>query len=233
MNFVQNRHLLYYLKMSKFMKTIDKLKVLLGIIKKKFSSMTIDGIEIFYDGDEIEVDTRVFDNEGNPIADGEYTDGEKVYVVKDGAVVEIRETEIEKSETAEIENSCEKKVEGEEEKKETEETVETTETTETTETEEKPEEEEKKEDLEEPVEPTNAELQARIEALEKGMEELLATIMEMKEKQIEETAKNEEIIREFSQMTPSAQSITVDNTNKIFSERHTLADKLNYLKNKK
>lgn len=215
-------------------KAIEKIKVLLSIVKDKFSKKeTVDGLTVYYDGDEIAVDTVVYDEEGNPIPDGEYSDGENVYKVVDSKVVEIEkvEKEVEKEEVeVEVENACgdgeEKKVEAEEvEKKEEVEEVEKKE-----EVEEKP-----VETAEEPTSPTTEELQARIEELEKGFEEMFAVVMEMKEKQVENINKQEEIIREFSAISksPTAESITRDNSNKIYTNsKMSISDKLNFLKNK-
>lgn len=204
------------------MKTIEKLRVLLGIIKEKFSKkVTEEGIEIFYDGetDDLIEGVTVYDAEGNVIPDGDYTDGETIYTIEGSKVVKVTE----KEKVVEVENACddaeEKKVEAAEEVvEEKEETVE----------EEKVTEEEPK-----PVEPTTEELVKRIEEIEKVMGEMFQTIMEMKEKTNQSITKQEEIIREFSAMhhSPTVESITKDNSNKQYGEKMTMADKLNFLKN--
>lgn len=214
------------------MKALDKLKVLLSIVKGKFSEVESDGLRIYFDGEELVVDTVVYDEEGNPIPDGEYSDGEKVYVIKDSKVVEIKEKEVEKEveeeEVVKVENAC-----GDEEKKKVE-AAETETETETTET-----EKETTETEETPTEPTVDErvstLETRIDEMQKGIEDLFAVIMEMKEKQTEVENKNEEIIREFSAISksPTVESITKDNSSKIYNETKSISDKLNFLKNNK
>ena len=215
-------------------KAIEKIKVLLSIVKDKFSKKeTVDGLTVYYDGDEIAVDTVVYDEEGNPIPDGDYSDGEDIYTIVDSKVTEIKPVEkeveeVEKEEVVKVENACgdenEKKVEAEEvEKKEEVEEVEKKE-----EVEEKP-----VETAEEPTSPTTEELQTRIEELEKAFEEMFAVVMEMKEKQVENINKQEEIIREFSAISksPTAESITRDNSNKIYTNsKMSISDKLNFLK---
>lgn len=176
-------------------KTLNKLKVLLGIAKNQFGKIASDKAEIFYDGEELKVETRVYDAEGNAIPDGEYSDGSKVYVIADSVVTEIRPVEEEKVE---------------------EEKTETTTTTETTEekTEEMAEndivEETTEEIVEETIAPEGPSMEERVAALEKVVEELYEEIREMKVREVESVAKNEEIIREFSAMrsTPSAKSVT-------------------------
>lgn len=212
------------------MKALDKLKVLLSIVKGKFSEVESDRIRIYFDGEELVVDTVVYDEEGNPIPDGEYSDGEKVYVIKDSKVVEIKEKEVEKEveeeEVVKVENAC-----GDEEKKKVEAAETETETTET--------EKETTETEETPTEPTVDErvstLETRIDEMQKGIEDLFAVIMEMKEKQTEVENKNEEIIREFSAISksPTVESITKDNSSKIYNETKSISDKLNFLKNNK
>lgn len=175
-------------------KTLNKLKVLLGIAKNQFGKVATDKAEVFYDGEELKVETRVYDAEGNAIPDGEYKDENNIYVIKESVVTEIRPVE----------------------KVEEEKTEETTTTTETTEekTEEMAEDDIVEETTEEIVEETNApeapSMEERVAALEKVVEELYEEIREMKVREVESVAKNEEIIREFSAMrsTPSAKSVT-------------------------
>lgn len=210
------------------MKTIDKLRVLLGIVKNTFSKKTTEnGIEIFYDGDDLVVDAVVYDAEGNAIPDGEYTDGDTIYTIKDSKVASITEKEevkeVEKEEVVEVENAC-----GDDEEKKIE-------TAEEEVVEEKEEVTEEK--VEEPKtdEPTTTELLGRIEALEKAFEEMFLVVKDMKEKETENITKQEEIIREFSQIkrSPTAESITKDNSTKEFNGKMTLSDKLNFLKENK
>lgn len=203
-------------------KTLNKLKVLLGIAKNQFGKIASDKAEIFYDGEELKVETRVYDAEGNAIPDGEYSDGSKVYVIADSVVTEIRPVEEEKVE---------------------EEKTETTTTTETTEekTEEMAEddivEETTEEIVEETIAPEGPSMEERVAALEKVVEELYEEIREMKVREVESVAKNEEIIREFSAMrsTPSAKSVTSGNseTKEFACDGKRKLEKLKELKAKK
>lgn len=205
------------------MKALDKLKVLLSIVKGKFSEVESDRLRIYFDGEELVVDTVVYDEEGNPIPDGEYSDGEKVYVIKDSKVVEIKEKEVEKEveeeEVVKVENAC-----GDEEKKKVEAAETETETTEKETTTDGP-----------TVDERVSTLETRIDEMQKGIEDLFAVIMEMKEKQTEVENKNEEIIREFSAISksPTVESITKDNSSKIYNETKSISDKLNFLKKNK
>lgn len=203
-------------------KTLNKLKVLLGIAKNQFGKIASDKAEIFYDGEELKVETRVYDAEGNAIPDGEYSDGSKVYVIADSVVTEIRPVEEEKVE---------------------EEKTETTTTTETTEekTEEMAEndivEETTEEIVEETIAPEAPSMEERVAALEKVVGELYEEIREMKVREVESVAKNEEIIREFSAMrsTPSAKSVTSGNseTKEFACDGKRKLEKLKELKAKK
>lgn len=216
------------------MKALDKLKVLLSIVKGKFSEVESDGLRIYFDGEELVVDTVVYDEEGNPIPDGEYSDGEKVYVIKDSKVVEIKEKEVEKEveeeEVVKVENAC-----GDEEKKKVEAAETETETTETETTEKETTETEETPTDGPTVDERVEVLETRIDEMQKGIEDLFAVIMEMKEKQTEVENKNEEIIREFSAISksPTVESITKDNSSKIYNETKSISDKLNFLKNNK
>lgn len=200
-------------------KTLNKLKVLLRIAKNQFGKIASDKAEIFYDGEELKVETRVYDAEGNAIPDGEYKDENNIYVINESVVTEIRPAE---------------KVEEEK----TEET-----TTTTTTTEEKTEEMAEEEVVEETTEtevvaaPEGPSMEERVAALEKVVEELYEEIRQMKVREVESVAKNEEIIREFSAMrsTPSAKSVTASgNQEKEFAcDGKRKLEKLKELKAKK
>ena len=69
----------------------EKLKKLLA----EFASITTDKGELFYEGEELVVGVEVYDENDNPIEDGEYAYEEKIIVVRDGKVEEIREKEVE------------------------------------------------------------------------------------------------------------------------------------------
>lgn len=65
---------------------LNKLKKLLS----EFGSVTAEnGVELFYDGEEIAVGTKVTNAEGDATPDGEYVIAENVIIVKDGAVESI------------------------------------------------------------------------------------------------------------------------------------------------
>lgn len=170
-------------------KVTDKIKVLLQIAKRKFGSIKTEDKEIFFDGDEIAVEKRVYDEAGEPIPDGEYVFEDKVVVVKESVVTEIRpkeETEEKKEETTTTTTAEEEtKVEGAEEETITEEI--------------------KKEIAE--GEPS---VEDRVSALEELVETLFEEIRQMKVRETEQVSKNEEIIREFSafKRTPTATSVT-------------------------
>lgn len=202
-------------------KITEKIKVLLGIAKAKFGKVATDKAEIFYDGDELAVDTKVYNDEGAPVEDGEYADEKTIYTIKDSVVVEVRPKE--------------------EVKEEVEEKTEKTEKTETTETTEKEEmadetitEEVKEERIEEvPAEPT---IDERVEALEELVETLYEEIRNMKAREAESVERSENIIREFSAMkhSPTAQSVTMACENeKKFEKDCSKVDKLKALKGKK
>ena len=169
-------------------KITDKIKILLGIAKRTFGKVTTENAEIFFDGDELAVDTKVYDENGDAVADGEYSDGVKIYTIKDSVVTDIR-----------------------------------------------PIEEPKEEVVEESIEPTVT-LDERVAALEELVEALFNEIREMKVREVEQAAKNENIIREFSCMkrSPSAESITKDNkAEKEFTCEGTKSDRLKALKDKR
>lgn len=205
-------------------KTLNKLKVLLGIAKNQFGKIASDKAEIFYDGEELKVETRVYDAEGNAIPDGEYSDGTKVYVIADSVVTEIRPVEEEKVEEEKTETATTTETETTEEK--TEEMAEDDIVEETTE-----------EIVEETIAPEGPSMEERVAALEKVVEELYEEIREMKVREVESVAKNEEIIREFSAMrsTPSAKSVTSGNseTKEFACDGKRKLEKLKELKAKK
>ena len=207
-------------------KITDKIKILLGIAKRTFGKVTTENAEIFFDGDELAVDTKVYDENGDAVADGEYSDGVKIYTIKDSVVTDIRPIEEPKEEAVE------------------EEKTETTETTEEKEevTEELEDEtiteEVKEEVIEETTESTEptVTLDERVAALEELVEALFNEIREMKVREVEQATKNENIIREFSCMkrSPSAESITKDNkAEKEFTCEGTKSDRLKALKDKR
>lgn len=198
-------------------KITEKIRILLGIVKQRFGKVATDKAEIFYDGETLEVNTKVYNDEGAAVEDGEYADEKNIYTVKDSVVVEIKPKETEEKEV-------------------TTEKTETTETTETTEKEQMAEEtivdEVKDETVEKVFEPT---VDERVDALEELVETLYEEIRQMKAREVEAVAKNEEIIREFSAMrrTPTAESVTRDNkTAKVFGNDCSKVDKLKSLRRK-
>ena len=184
-------------------KITDKIKVLLQIAKRKFGSIKTEDKEIFYDGEEIAVEKRVYDDAGEAIPDGEYVAEDKIVVVKDSVVTEIRPKE------------------------------ETTTTTTTTE-EKKEEGTAGKEEIKENA--GESSMEERINSLEELVGNLFEEIRQLKAREVERVAKNEEIIREFNafKRTPTATSVTTETT----AEHKDLAcdskaDRLKALKEKK
>lgn len=194
----------------------EKIKVLLGIVKNTFGKVTTDKKEIFFDGDEIAVETKVYDSDGNAIEDGEYTDDEKVYVIKESIVTEIRPKEEVKEEVVEevkeetTETTNVEAATCEDEKEEKKELADKTITEEITE-----------DVVEEIVNPDEPTVEERISALEEVVETLFNELREMKVREVEQVAKQENIIREFSAIkrSPTAESITKSTTDdKCFVE---------------
>lgn len=174
-------------------KISDKIKVLLGIAKHTFGQITTDKGVIFFDGDEISAESKVYTEDGSPVEDGEYADETRVVVVKDSVVTEIRPKSEEKEEKTE------------------EKTTETTETTEKTEEKMADEEtttEEVKEEIKENADEPSVE--ERINSLEELVGNLFEEIRQLKAREVERVAKNEEIIREFNafKSSPTATSVT-------------------------
>lgn len=201
-------------------KITTKIKVLLGIAKQTFSKVETDKAVIFFDGEELKVEDKVYDENGEAIEDGEYTDNEKVYVIRESVVVEIRPKEEPKEEVTE------------ETKTET-----TTETTEEVKEEladdETIVEEVKEEVVEEVVDPAEPTIEERVDALEEVVEMLYNELREMKVREVEAIAKNEDIVREFSAMKRSAtaESVTKGKDEKCFSDcGNDKADRLRRLR---
>lgn len=201
-------------------KITTKIKVLLGIAKQTFSKVETDKAVIFFDGEELKVEDKVYDENGEAIEDGEYTDNEKVYVIKESVVVEIRPKEEPKEEVTE------------ETKTET-----TTETTEEVKEEladdETIVEEVKEEVVEEVVDPAEPTIEERVDALEEVVEMLYNELREMKVREVEAIAKNEDIVREFSAIKRSAtaESVTKGKDEKCFSDcGNDKADRLRRLR---
>ena len=199
-------------------KITNKIKILLGIAKQKFASVETDKGVLFFDGEELVVDTKVYDENGEAIEDGEYTDAEKVYKVVDSVVTFISPKEEEKvEETKEEEVTEETKTETTEEVKEEladDETI----------------VEEVKEEVVDPAEPT---IEERVIALEEVVEMLYNELREMKVREVEAIAKNEDIVTEFSAIKRSAtaESITKGKDEKCFSDcGNDKADRLRRLR---
>lgn len=174
-------------------KISDKIKVLLGIAKHTFGQISTDKGVIFFDGDEISAESKVYTEDGSPVEDGEYADETRVVVVKDSVVTEIRPKSEEKEEKTE------------------EKTTETTETTEKTEEKMADEEtitEEVKEEIKENADEPS--FDDRISALEELCAQIMDELRQMKVREVESVAKNEEIIREFNafKSSPTATSVT-------------------------
>lgn len=98
------------------MKITQRLKIMLkGMLDIKMGEIATDKATLVFDGDELEVGKEVFvigeDGEPIPAEDGEYAADEKVIVVKDGVVAEIKEAEAENApENVEEEGAAEQKM---------------------------------------------------------------------------------------------------------------------------
>lgn len=82
-------------KKTKTRTNMAKLKEKLKKLLAEFASVTTDKGELYYEGEELVVGTEVYDENDNPVEDGEYAWEERIIVVKDGKVEEIREKETE------------------------------------------------------------------------------------------------------------------------------------------
>ncbi len=83
----------------------EKIKNTLRSLLQEFASIeTNEGVVIYYDG-ELATGIEVVDETGNPVADGDYTFEDKVFVIKEGKIAEIKviEKEPEESESVELE----------------------------------------------------------------------------------------------------------------------------------
>lgn len=161
-------------------KIVKKIKVLLGMVKDEFEKAVLaDGSEVSFDA--LEINREVYDSEGNPLAEGEYTleDGTKISVDVNGVIKEIEKAdgEIEKEEV--VEEMAD------------EETTETTETTETVET----------------TEPDKTdEFEARIAGLEQAVNDIYEMVLKIAENQKEAEVKVDETIQEFSKIKSEPQT---------------------------
>lgn len=164
-------------------KLAKKIKVLLGMVKEEFEKAVLaDGREVSFDA--LEINREVYDAEGNPLAEGEYTleDGIKITVDVNGVIKEIERPDGETEKEEVVEEMAEETTE-----------TETVETTETTETEtEKPDRTE--------------EFESRIAALEQSVSDLYEMVLKMAENQRTNEEKVEETIQEFSKIKSEPQT---------------------------
>lgn len=177
----------------KKVKNMKSLKEALKSILLQFDGVSTDKGELTWNGDkQLEVGDEVYLDE-KPAPDGEYTTDDKVFVVKDGKVEEIKDKEVEE----------EKPVE---EKPETEELEETAPETPETET---PETEPEKDDLIE-------KLEGRVAELERALAELIERVSK-----IETAPVAEPVVDEFEQVgkkNPTGNK-TVDKYSRIFGSK--------------
>lgn len=150
-----------YFSIDKEDKTETKmsLKERLRNIFAEFQRVDTDGGALFA-VDEVVVGSEVTDEQGNPIADGEYKSEDKVYVVKDGKVETINDIQVEEEPKAEEPASEEPKEEPKEE--------------------EEPKAEEPKEDPQ-PVVDEPKDFQPEIDALKAQIDAIQAEIVSIKE----------------------------------------------------
>lgn len=168
------------------MDRIKKIKVLLGMVKQEFeTAKLVDGSEISFDA--LEINREVYDAEGNPLAEGEYTleDGTKIEVDQNGVIKEIEKADGETEKEEVVEEMAEETAE---------EVVEETEVVEPT----------------EPAEPERS-VEDRISDLENKVDELYNIILKLTEEQREKEVRIEEIKEEFAAIkaNPSASPVFV------------------------
>ncbi len=89
-------------KKNKRNNTMAKLKEKLKALLMEFASIETDKGELYYN-ESLEVGAEVFDADDNPAADGEYSTEDKVIVVAEGKITEIREKEEEGVDEVEVE----------------------------------------------------------------------------------------------------------------------------------
>lgn len=166
-------------KKSKNKINMSKLKEKLKALLMEFASVATDKGEIFYEG-ELAIGVEVFDENDAPVADGEYATDEKIIVVYEGKVTEIRDKE-EPAEEPVVE-PVEEPVEAEEQ----------------------PAEEPVEEPAEEPVEEASNEiddLRAEIAEIRAELEELRAAIAAIAEEPAKET-----IVEEYENMSSASKT---------------------------
>lgn len=148
---------------------LKSIKEKLASLLMEFGEVSTDKGTIYFEG-ELAVGVEVQDAEGNPVADGEYVAEDKVIVVADGKVSEIKDKEVEEPETPETTEPTEPT--------EPETTVEAEEET--------PESEPETEHNDEPTEPQEApetpEVENRVAELETKVGNLTALVEELKTK---------------------------------------------------
>lgn len=80
---------------------MSKIKELLKKMLTSFSKIETENATLVYDG-EFAVGVEVYDENGEAIADGEYATEDKIIVVADGIVTEIKEKEVEETKEEEL-----------------------------------------------------------------------------------------------------------------------------------
>lgn len=167
----------------------EKIKEALTKVFAEFGKLVVDQDNSFiFEGDTVEVGTRLYMENGEDVADGEYTVDGKTYVVIDSTVTEIKDVEVVEEEEI-IENVENEAVEAVEET-ETEETV-----------------------VEEPV--VVVEENTEIEDIKKEIADIKAVIEEIKAS-IEEIAKAsasapiEKELDNMAKQTPKTGNKTID-----------------------
>lgn len=154
---------------NKFTYMLKQFKEKLASLLMNFGEVSTDKGMIYYEG-ELTVGVEVQDAEGNALADGDYTTDDKVIVVADGKVSEIKDKEVEEPETPETTEPTEPT--------EPETTVEAEEET--------PESEPETEHNDEPTDsdeaPQTTEVENRVAELETKVGNLTALVEELKTK---------------------------------------------------
>lgn len=206
------------------MDRIKKIKVLLGMVKEQFETAKLaDGSEVSFD--LLEINREVYDSEGNPLAEGEYTleDGTKITVDVNGVIKEIVKADGE-TEKEEVVEEMADEAEGTGKNGNTitskpEADANADETGKENKPEETPE-----------SEPVTADLEARLTELENKVDELYNIILKLTEEQREKEERITEIKEEFATIkaNPSASPVFI-NSNE--SKPLSRIEKLRNLKN--
>lgn len=89
-------------KQNKSKNMLEKIKSALKKVLVEFGSQeTVEGVTLFYEGETLEVDVEVADENGNAVPDGVYHFDEKEITIENSKIVDIKEIEKEESKVEE------------------------------------------------------------------------------------------------------------------------------------